>query len=295
MRVDAPVCKVGILEYEQPDGTVIREYNPPEVLQDAAFLEALDDLPVTREHPPVAVTPENYGTYNRGTTRNPRFDGTYALTRLAIQDALLITDVANDVRTELSLGYMATVDYTPGETPDGEKYDGIRTSITPNHVAVVTRGRAGPDVRLRLDSAGDTILVDTSETPEKPGMTPEQIAKLQADLAAAQGRADAAESSLASANERLAAHDKARVDALRAKAKALRPTLAAKIDTAEEPYLAAVIEAAEVDAPAAETPAPVETPKADVKEEPTAPVVADSAPQLSARERMLRRNRGEKI
>ena len=35
---------------------------------------------------------------------------------------------------------------TPGESPDGEAYDGVMRDIVGNHVALVETGRAGPDV-----------------------------------------------------------------------------------------------------------------------------------------------------
>jgi hypothetical protein len=296
MRIDAsPVAKVGILEYVQPDGSVVREYNPPEVLQDAAFLDSLGDAPVTNEHPPESVDPATFRKYAAGYASGAAsFADDYALVPLAVQDGELISDVSGGLRQEISLGYSAMVDYTPGVTPTGEKYDGIRTSITVNHIAIVSQGRAGSDVRLRLDAKGDSILGISPDTSKDCGMTPEQIAKLQADLQAATARADTAASDLETARkelkaaqDKLAAQDKVRVDALKAKAKALRPKLAAKIDAADEVYVQAVIEAAEGETAA-------ETPKEEPKADSTTPLT-EAEPVMDARERSIRRKRGEKV
>lgn len=297
MRIDAsPVAKVGILEYIQPDGSVLREYNPPEVLQSPAFLDSLRDAPVTNEHPSEYVSPDNFRRYAAGyAAGSSLFADGKAMVPLAIQDSELMVDIDGGKREEISLGYDAEVDYTPGETPSGEKYDGIRTSIVVNHIAVVSAGRAGPEVRLRLDAKGDSITTDTSDPPKDPGMTPEQIVQLQKDLATANARADSASSELETARrdlktaqDKLAAQDKIRVDGLRAKAKALRPKLAEKIDAAEEAYVVAVIEAAEGDTPA-ETPAP-KTERTDSTQ-----ALEPAEPVMDARERSIRRKRGEKV
>lgn len=280
VRVDAPVNKVGILEYYQEDGSVIREYNPPDVLKDPEFLDSLADAPVTNEHPPEHVSPANFSRYAKGyATGAAVFDGTYATVRLALQDSQLISDVDAGEREEISLGYEAQVDYTPGITPTGEKYDGIRTSIRANHIAVVRAGRAGSDVRLRLDSEGHSISFDMDE-----------IAKLKARLDAAEAQNATLTETVAKLTADLAAaNDPKRIDALvaarvelaskRTKAKAAFPKIdAAKIDSADAPYLDALLEAASTkeDNQAAET---------------TELSANDAAPEKSAYELQCERNR----
>jgi hypothetical protein len=114
-------------------------------------------------------------------------------------------------------------------------------------------------------------------------MTPEQIAALQAEAAKDKARADAAESSLSAAQAKLDAIAAKELTDLKAAAKEKFPTLAAKIDAGDRTYAQALVDA----------PAPVAAPK---PEAPTAPLVTDSkTPVLDARERMIRRNRGEKV
>jgi hypothetical protein len=289
-RVPAAIARTGILEYYDADGKVIREYNPPEVVQ--AILDSLRDAPVTREHPHEQLTPANVGQFKRGhVSGTPVFRDGRIEADLVIDNADLIADIEAGKREEISLGYLATVDYTPGVSADGEKYDGIRTAIVPNHVAVVTQGRAGSGVRLRLDSDYGIVLDNDMD----------EIAKLKAKLDAAESRADAAEAAVKDLTAKLTqANDPKRLDALvservalaeaKAKAKKAFPKLAAKIDAADKAYVDTLLEAAPEGQP--ETPATEEqpAPKQDATTE-----VTDAAQVLSPRERMIRRNRGEKV
>lgn len=165
VRVNATIAKVGLLEYtagylrkqgneiaaSYQDSDVLKIYNPPEVLQ--AALPSLRDAPVTREHPAKMVTPENFRQVARGAVGAACFESGFVMGPLVIQDSELISDIEMNARREVSAGYGAVTDYTPGVADDGTKYDGIRTRIIYNHVAVVKQGRAGETVCLALDSA----------------------------------------------------------------------------------------------------------------------------------------------
>jgi hypothetical protein len=69
---------------------------------------------------------------------------------------------------EVSAGYRVEFDATPGIAPTGDRYDGIQRNINGNHIAVVRRGRAGPDVKLhldRFDAANPSLISTTEDTP----------------------------------------------------------------------------------------------------------------------------------
>jgi hypothetical protein len=157
-RVPAVVARVGVLEYPNPDGSVLREYTPASVLRAAA--DGLADAPVTNLHPPVHATPQgplvtadNASTYRRGFVAGPvAFDGNLLTADLVIDSADLIQAIEGG-RREVSLGYLRELDFTPGLTPDGAPYDAIRVKITANHVAIVDTARAGRQARLVLDHA----------------------------------------------------------------------------------------------------------------------------------------------
>jgi hypothetical protein len=101
------------------------------------------------------------------------------------------------------MGYFAEFDPTPGVAPEGETYDGIQRRIRYNHLSLLRagEGRAGPDVRLLLDSFESgtlpimKITVDgvevVSGSPEHLAALEKLSAKTQAELAAEKARADA--------------------------------------------------------------------------------------------------------
>jgi len=86
---------------------------------------------------------------------------------MTITDQDSINRIMRGDAKEVSAGYKVEYDPTPGVTEDGENYDGIQRSISGNHVAVVRRGRAGPQVKLHLDrlDAADPSLIKQLEEP----------------------------------------------------------------------------------------------------------------------------------
>jgi hypothetical protein len=69
-----------------------------------------------------------------------------------VSDEAAIKDIEAGKR-ELSAGYTCELDFTPGKTATGDAYDAVQKNIRLNHVAIVSRGRAGSKVRIG-DSAG---------------------------------------------------------------------------------------------------------------------------------------------
>lgn len=112
---------------------------------DPVAMASFEGKDVTDEHPPTAVTPENHAVYSKGHLQNVRREGDYLVADLFIKDPILISEVKNGVKREVSCGY----DCEYVLTGDGYK----QTHIRGNHVAVVPRGRAGHEVAIQ-DSAG---------------------------------------------------------------------------------------------------------------------------------------------
>lgn len=151
------LAKTGILKYTRADGSVVREYCPPEELFHADSLASLADAPVTDFHPPTMVEPGNFRQYSSGHAREAKADGDKVAAELVIQDAGLISAIERRERTQVSCGYTCRVDETPGTTPNGEAYDRIQRDRRYNHVAIVPIARAGSDVALRLDSSDNEL------------------------------------------------------------------------------------------------------------------------------------------
>lgn len=158
LKVDAYITRAGIFSYMKADGTVIRELRPQEEVFKAESLDSAKEIPVTNDHPPVMLTSANTRQYACGwTNEKVEQDGDFIKAGVTITDADLIADITDRGKVETSCGYHCNIDPTPGVW-HGIKYDAVQRDITYNHLSVVDKGRAGPDVRLRLD-ADDAVMV----------------------------------------------------------------------------------------------------------------------------------------
>lgn len=199
---NVPIARTGEMEYLEcelkPNGssskmvTVCR--SPDEVFSEAA-LSSFEGKPVTDEHPPELLTPDNCIQYARGHAQNIRkgtgeWEG-HVIADLHIQDDELIRAVQGGKR-EISCGYECS--YTENEDGTYSQHD-----IRGNHIAVVTRGRAGKHVAI-LDSRKK---VEAAKRPERNGKmkknslffkwfaqaakdaSPEELETMAADAAAA--------------------------------------------------------------------------------------------------------------
>lgn len=147
---DAPIIgRTGILEYRNVDGTIRREYRPPEEAFNVDSLASIRGKPITLGHHGL-VSSANYREAKPvGTViSDGRQDGSN------IRADVVIYSLDTDDR-ELSCGYQTDLEETSGVTPEGEHYDAIQRNIVYNHLAIVPRGRAG-NARLNMD--GEQIL-----------------------------------------------------------------------------------------------------------------------------------------
>lgn len=157
LRVPAYVTRVGIFTYTKPDGSKVREYRPAEEVFHTDSLASLYGAPVTIGHPG-SVTPSNWGTHAVGHAEQGVATDTYVSASLRIQRADAVEGVTARTLSEVSCGYSVRIDATPGEY-EGEMYDVVQRDIRYNHIALGPKhwGRAGAEVRLRLDSAGSEL------------------------------------------------------------------------------------------------------------------------------------------
>ena len=166
---NVPVARTGDMEYLSCElglsgmGIVKVHRSPEEVFSDAA-LASFEGKPVTDDHPPELISSETATLYERGHAQNIRrgtegWEG-YVIADLHIHDKSLIQAVQNGKR-EISCGY---------ECEYIDKGDGTysQKNIRGNHIAVVTRGRAGKRAAI-LDS--DTVKKEQAgKRPERKKM-----------------------------------------------------------------------------------------------------------------------------
>lgn len=202
--VDAKLTRTGVFEYMNPDGTLRREYRPPNEVFDDASLATFAMTSVTNDHPPDMVNPDNAKDVTVGMVSTaPRRISDHVAAELVIFDAVAIADIEAG-KLELSCGYEAEMHNTPGISPEGIRYDTVQKTIRINHVAIVDVGRAGPEARIHMDGA----QVRQITTPEKRAdhmdiaEALKRIADLEVEKATEAARADRAEASLTEATAR---------------------------------------------------------------------------------------------
>lgn len=156
LKVPARISRTGIQEYlavevglsDREPNDIVKVYRPPEEVFSEDSLNSFVDKPVTDDHPPELVNAQNFRKYAVGSQKGEiTQDGMFVTTELIVNDAEAIKKIEGG-KVELSNGYLSDIEWTPGVTPDGESYDAIQTNIRGNHIAIVTRGRAGHACRV---------------------------------------------------------------------------------------------------------------------------------------------------
>lgn len=127
------------------DNRVINVYRPENEVFSRASLETYANKPISDGHPPVMIDSENWATYGKGDIGSDVVrDGEFVSVSYKIMDGDTIAKVKAG-KAEVSMGYMAEIDFQDGVTPDGEPYQAIQKNIRINHLAIVDRGRAGKE------------------------------------------------------------------------------------------------------------------------------------------------------
>lgn len=171
---------------------IIAVVRPPDEVFSEATLASFEGKPVTNDHPPGLIGPDEVKTYEMGHAQNIR-RGTgewkdYMIADLHIHDRDLIDAIQNGKR-EISCGYEC--DYIKNE--DGTY---SQKNIRGNHVAVVDRGRAGKRAAI-LDSDKNEAKKPERKAMSKTGLffklfgqavkdkSPEEIEQMAMDAAVA--------------------------------------------------------------------------------------------------------------
>lgn len=163
MVAQAFVARPGIQVYlgdevGMPHMPTVRVYRSEKEVRDANSLQSFSHAPVTMGHPTEDVTAANWKQLAIGEVST---EVTWKDNKISIPVMLKDAESINRVEAgtrELSPGYTAEIVPIAGFTPEGEPFDAEQINIRVNHVAVVPRGRSGPQVRI-----GDAAI------PAQPG------------------------------------------------------------------------------------------------------------------------------
>jgi hypothetical protein len=163
LRVWCRAARTGTQLYRRADGSQVREYRPPEEVSNPDSLTTFGMKPATWGHPPVLLDSANTKQFQIGYSGSQvRYNDGFVEVALVVTDQDAIEKIKRKEATEFSAGYKVDFDPTPGLTPEGEEYAGVQRNIRVNHIAIVPRGRAGPEVRLLMDrmDAADAVSFD---------------------------------------------------------------------------------------------------------------------------------------
>ncbi len=168
-------------------------------------LASFEGKPVTDNHPPGFVEPNNFSEYARGHIQNVR-RGRDALESgelpmiadVHITAEPLLSKVKNKLVRELSCGY----DYSIRR--DGDKI--LQVDITGNHVAVVPKGRAGSEARINDAAPAAATSINAPLTKKKENRPVSNLLQHILGLGLKSYAHDAEPEKLAEAAEAIKAH-----------------------------------------------------------------------------------------
>lgn len=167
LLVDAVLARTGIQLYsagelglkDRAASDVIRVWRPAAEVFAQAAIDSFDSVALTDNHPSEDVDETNRPALEKGwVVGKPYRDGDLLKAQIVVSDSGVQNRLGGG-KEELSNGYDADFDWTPGVVPAGERdagkaYDAIQTNIIGNHVALVDAGRCGADCRIQ-DKAPD--------------------------------------------------------------------------------------------------------------------------------------------
>ncbi len=212
LRIKARIGRTGLQDYKAgeiggpagaPPEANVRVYRPPEEVFDPASLVSFAGKPVTLEHPPAMVDSGNWKQFAVGHSGGTvARDGDHLATDLVVTDAAAVDKA--QAGSELSNGYWADFDFTPGLTPAGEPYDAVQRNIRGNHIALVDQGRCGPSCTVGATGAGavtsdrDAAATDSAGAASRasaaasvldcpPGEVAAELSRLRSEIATRNG------------------------------------------------------------------------------------------------------------
>lgn len=148
---NVPIARTGVQEYLGQELGIsdkydeyIKVYREPEDVFASEALASFEGKPFTDNHPEPKVDINNITQYSKGHAQNLRRsteEPDLLLADIIVTDPLVISEIKNGVKREISSGYDCY--YVPYK-------DGYRqVEIRGNHIALVSKGRAGDRVSIK--------------------------------------------------------------------------------------------------------------------------------------------------
>ncbi|CCO11293.2 conserved hypothetical protein [Carnobacterium maltaromaticum LMA28] len=172
LTVKAPITRPGVFPYLTKDGAVEMQAKLPEELFSDKTIKSANAKPVTDDHPHEAVTAKNFTKYSKGMTHtDARVENNTLVVSFTVTDSATIQKIKAGKR-ELSIGFSADVKDEKGNY-SGMNYDSVQRNMQVNHLAIVDKGRAGPEVAILNDSVD--FVMDSKKNKQNGGNKMPQI------------------------------------------------------------------------------------------------------------------------
>jgi hypothetical protein len=137
---------------------LINVYRPSDEVFNVDSLASYEASDVTLEHPSEMVNASNYNSTSVGVVHGVAVkDDDFVLANLIIKSKDAVEAVESG-KVQLSAGYTALYDNSPGVTEDGQSYEFVQRDIKINHIAICNRARAGAQARL-YDNLGVPTMI----------------------------------------------------------------------------------------------------------------------------------------
>ncbi|ATI17081.1 capsid and scaffold protein [Escherichia phage IMM-001] len=163
------------------DGSTVREFRPAEEVFKEESLASYQGKPMTLNH--VFVNSDNAKDVVVGSvTGKAEALGSTVIAPIVVYSQQAIDEARTGNAKELSVGYSAVLDETPGwgdpatgeyilrsdakesdVPPDWQEFDAIQRDIKVNHLAMVSRGRAGV-AKLNMDGQQENPYTDNVDS-----------------------------------------------------------------------------------------------------------------------------------
>lgn len=238
--VDTPVvARIGVQVYYREDGSFVREFRPAEEVFKEESLASYQGKPMTLDH--VFVNSDNAKDVVVGSvTGKAEALGSTVIAPIVVYSQEAIDEAIAGKARELSVGYSAVLDETPGwgnpvtgeyvlrsdntqdlDIPaDWQEFDAIQRDIKVNHLAMVSKGRAGI-AKLNMDGQQENPYTDNVDLNTKENKMTVKIKIDSVEVEVAKEVAD----HISKINSAVEAQ-KAKVDSIEAE----RDALKAKVD-----------------------------------------------------------------
>ena len=211
---EATLTRTGVFDYYE-GGEKVRELRPEEEVFSPESLDSLKFVPLTFEHPTELVDIDNVDKYDIGSVGEIiERDGDFVKAKVIVKNKAVVDFILDRHKAgkniELSCGYTSDIKDEAGTHPKDGDYTKKQTNIRYNHLSIVEKGRAGKEVKFKLDKQDEEIKMDVKN------IKLDDFDQVQAKFKADADEIEALKVKLDSANEEV---NKYKADAEELKAK----------------------------------------------------------------------------